>query len=90
MRISFVVEAAAAASIGDYTLLLIDCDDKARAQRLIIERGQPELANEGMMNWASYLRKEAARHGCEILDTGQRSIGQSAALALEYLRTFKP
>ncbi|MFS8050864.1 hypothetical protein [Rhizobium sp. BR 314] len=90
MRISFIVEAAAAADIGSYTLLLIDCDDEARADRLIVERGQPELANKDMMNWASYLRSEAAHHGCEIVDTGRRTLGQSVALVLEYLRKLKP
>ncbi len=34
MRISFVAEAATAADIDGYRLLLVDCDDTTRAQRL--------------------------------------------------------
>ncbi|MGG6898700.1 hypothetical protein [Rhizobium sp. BR 315] len=60
---SFIAEAAAAANIDDYKLLLIDCDEEIWAQRLMIGRSQPELANADMMSWAAYLRSEATRHG---------------------------
>lgn len=86
MRISFVLEAAAAANIKNYGLLLIDCDNKTRAQRLTTGRGQPELANEDMMNWAAYLRGEAGRHGCEIFDTSRLSLDQSVLHVQQHLR----
>ncbi|NRP85346.1 hypothetical protein GFPCMMHI_01234 [Ensifer adhaerens] len=85
MRMSFVIEAVAAAKINEYKLLLVDCDDAARTHRLTMERGQPELANAEMMNWATYLRNEALTQGCEILDTSRLSIEQSAARVLQRL-----
>ncbi|AYG65906.1 MULTISPECIES: AAA family ATPase [unclassified Rhizobium] len=85
MRPSFIKEAAAAADIGDYRLLLIDCDDAARIHRLAVERGQPELADANMMNWAAYLRQEARKNSCEILDTSDLSIEQSVDTVLKYL-----
>ena len=85
MRPSFIKEAVAAADIDDYRLILIDCDDATRTHRLSVERGQPELADANMMNWAAYLRREAQTNGCEILDTSNLSIGQSADVVLKWL-----
>ncbi|MEF0944206.1 AAA family ATPase [Rhizobium sp. BR 362] len=85
MRISFIAEAAAAADIADYKLLLVDCDNSTRTERLAVGRGQPELANKDMMNWAAYLRGEAVQHGCEIFDTSQLSLDQCVAHVLEHL-----
>jgi cytidylate kinase len=86
MRIAFIAEAAAVANIDDYRLILVDCDDATRAERLTVGRGQPELANEDMMNWAAYLRREAVQHGCEIFDTSRLSLDQCVAHMLEHLR----
>lgn len=69
MRCSFVLEAAAAAGITEFILILVDCDDATRAKRLTLERRQPDLANPTMMNWAQYLRNEAHKLHCTILDT---------------------
>ncbi|NEI69621.1 AAA family ATPase [Rhizobium lusitanum] len=87
MRPSFVREAAAAAKIDDYRLLLIDCDDATRAARLTVERGQPELADATMMNWAAYLRHEARSHGCAIIDTSGLSIRQGGDEVLKHLQS---
>jgi hypothetical protein len=86
MRISFIAEAVAAADIDGYRLLLVDCDDATRARRLTVERGQPELADQNMMNWAAYLRREAVLNGCEIFDTSQLSLDQCVAHVLDHLR----
>ncbi|MDL2403797.1 hypothetical protein [Rhizobium mayense] len=86
MRISFIAEAAAAAGIDGYRLLLVDCDDVTRAQRLTAGRGQPELADQNMMNWAAYLRREADLHGCEIFDTSKLSLDHCVTHVLEHLR----
>lgn len=85
MRPSFVIEAAAAARIDDYRLILIDCDDATRTHRLSAERGQPELADANMMNWAAYLRREAQASGLEILDTSHLSLRQSVDNVLRHL-----
>jgi shikimate kinase len=69
MRCSFVLEAAAAAGIAEFILILVDCDDATRARCLTLERRQPDLANPTMMSWARYLRNEAHQLHCTILDT---------------------
>jgi len=69
MRLSFVSEAAAAAGITDHVLILVDCDDATRTRRLIVDRGSPDLATATMMIWAKFLRDEAERMRCAIVDT---------------------
>jgi hypothetical protein len=61
MRLSFVREAADAAGIKDYIVMLVDCDDVTRTRRLIEDRSSLDLANATMMSWAKYLREEAKR-----------------------------
>ncbi|MBX5240933.1 AAA family ATPase [Rhizobium sp. NLR22b] len=85
-RFSFLAEAAERAGIGSHSCLLIDCDDDTRARRLSIDRGQPELANPDMMNWAAFLRHEAATYGCEILDTSKLTVEQGIERVLRELR----
>src|SRR5262245_19083095 len=68
-RISFLSEAIAVAGLRDCRIVLIDCDDDTRRRRLTNDRPQRDLANAKMMLWAEFLRNEANRHGCEILDT---------------------
>jgi adenylate kinase family enzyme len=69
MRCSFALEAAAAAEITEFILILVDCDDDTRIRRLISRRRQPDLATPTMMSWARYLRNEAQQLRCTILDT---------------------
>ena len=78
-RPSFVAEAAAAAGIGDYRLVLVDCDDATRARRLCAARGQSELASSRMMDWAAWLRAEAKRGGHAILDTSAIKVDEAVA-----------
>jgi len=85
-RFAFLVEAAERAGIIPYACILIDCDDETRTRRLSIDRGQPELANPDMMNWANFLRNEASANGCEILDTSNRTLEQGVELVLRVLR----
>jgi energy-coupling factor transporter ATP-binding protein EcfA2 len=68
-RLSFLEEGAEAAGVPAYRPILVDCDNETRTRRLMLERKQPELANQTMMDWARYLRREAKRRCCEILDT---------------------
>ena len=85
-RLSFLAEAARAAGIPTYLPILIDCDDATRARRLRIDRQQPELADETMMTWASHLRRDAKKRGCEILDTSAIDLEQSVAHVMAQLR----
>lgn len=82
MRIQFIEEALQKANILQARIVLVDCDDKVRMQRLTHDRQQPELANENMMNWASFLRNEARNKGIEILDTSALSVEQGASRIL--------
>ena len=85
MRIAFVVDAAAAMGLACH-IILVDCDDATRRHRLASDRNQPELANDDMMNWAAFLRREAQSAGCEILDTSNLPIAEAAAIVLQRLR----
>ncbi len=78
-RLSFLAEGDAAAGGLAYLPILVDCDDETRLKRLASERGQPELANDNMMNWARYLRNDAKQSGCEILDTLRLSVDESVS-----------
>jgi hypothetical protein len=76
MRIAFVKEALAESQITSAHIILLDCDDATRAQRLHVYRAQPDLANLDMMNWARYLREEACATNVRVLDTGHLSVAE--------------
>ena len=78
-RRAFVAEAAAAAGIANYRLILIDCDDATRVRRLREARAQPALAGPEMLAWAAWLRGEARRGGHPILDTSAMEVAQAVA-----------
>lgn len=80
MRIAFVHEAVVMQGISNARIILVDCDDATRAQRLQIDRTQADLANPTMMNWARFLREEAYQFGVEILDTSNQSVEQCVNL----------
>jgi len=85
-RLSFLVEAAAEAGGIAYVPILVDCHDDTRIRRLSIDRKQPELASADMMNWASYLRREASMSGCEILNTSDVSLDECIAFVCARLK----
>jgi len=84
MRLAFVTEAAETAGISCRSIL-IDCDDDTRRHRLAVDRGQPELANDEMIGWAAFLRREAITANAEILDTSSLSLDESVAAVIERL-----
>lgn len=78
MRIAYILEACAKYQLESFKIVLIDCSDDVRKERLI-RRGHPELANEDMMNWAMYLRNEAANaENTHTVDTSELTIDQVA------------
>jgi cytidylate kinase len=85
MRLSFVIEAAAAVGITDYVLILVDCDDGTRTKRLFLHRNQEDLATPAMMNWAEYLRSEAAQLRCTVLNTAHLTLEQCVQRVWGYL-----
>ena len=53
-RFRLVAEAAAAAGLSHHVPILVDCDDETPKHRLSFDRGQPELADQTMMDWARF------------------------------------
>ena len=85
-RLRFLAEGAEAAGVPAYLPILVDCDHEIRSRRLSLERQQPELVNESMMNWAGDLRREAEESGCETLDTSKLSLEQCIIHVMARLR----
>jgi hypothetical protein len=80
-RPSFIVEACELNDVKSYEVILIDCSEDVRSARLL-QRGQPELANERMTQWAGYLARETVKIGGKIVNNDDLSIaGTAAALA---------
>jgi dephospho-CoA kinase len=66
-RPSFIAEACKIHDVKTYKVILIHCSDDVRRDRLL-QRGQPELANAQMMEWARYLIRETTKAGGEIIN----------------------
>jgi energy-coupling factor transporter ATP-binding protein EcfA2 len=77
-RPSFIDEACEIHDIKSYKVILIHCSDDVRRARLL-QRGQPELADQQMMDWAKYLLRETAKIGGEIIHNDNLSIAETAA-----------
>jgi hypothetical protein len=86
MRIAFITEALAINGIPRAHIILVECDDCTRDDRLIRYREQPELANESMRGWSRYLHEEALKSGVEVLDTGSCSLADSVSHIVALLK----
>lgn len=73
-RPSFIKEACELCDVS-YEVILLDCNDIERKKRLVA-RGHAELANENMMNWAAFLRRECQLHNYIIIDTTTHTIDE--------------
>ncbi|MEM9836970.1 MAG: AAA family ATPase [Bacteroidota bacterium] len=60
---------------ANYKIILFDCSPTVMQNRLI-QRGQPELYHQDMINWLNYLRKDAKERKIKIIDTGNASIDE--------------
>jgi dephospho-CoA kinase len=78
-RPSFIAEACELNRVTSYRIMLITCSDAVRRARLL-QRGQPELANDQMMEWARYLVAETRRIGGTIIDNDCLSIAETATV----------
>lgn len=74
-RPSFIKEGCLKIDV-DSEIILFDCSDDERKIRLI-HRHQEELADQNMMNWAAFLRKECKSLGYTILDNTQMTVQES-------------
>jgi len=86
MRIAFIEEALNTFAIRNARILCVECDDTTRIRRLMHDRLQPELADEGMLGWSRYLHQEAIEAGHEILDTTNLSLNESVRRVLSILK----
>jgi dephospho-CoA kinase len=83
VRIAFFAEAAAAAGLQRFKIILVDCDDDTRTKRLV-DRQQPELATADMFEWARFLRTEAMAGGYDVLDTSGLMLADSVERVHRY------
>jgi len=84
-RYEFIETACAENNIKDFQVILFDCEDLIRNQR-IHTRGQPHLANPKMDDWARFLREDAKKHNCIIIDTTDMSVKDAGTSLEEVLR----
>jgi hypothetical protein len=75
-RYSFAAEACATAGIASWAIILVHCERAAREARLV-QRGEPELVNEPMAQWADWLKRDASERGLPIIDTTELSVDEA-------------
>ena len=71
------LEVLSQAAVDYAQIVLVDCDQAKRNERLHTDRGQPELANPRMDCWAAYLRGQADALRLSIIDTSNDPIDKS-------------
>jgi dephospho-CoA kinase len=82
VRIRYLQECLAELGIPGARIILVDCDDSTRKTRLIEDRNQPDLADQKMMDWAQFLRREAIAWNCTILDTTALTVTESVEVLM--------
>lgn len=85
-RPSFIDEACESNGVYDYKIVLFDCSDKERKRRLTVEREQPDLANDRMMDWARYLREACVGENCQIIDNTNMKIEENEDILLDIIQ----
>lgn len=85
-RPTFIEKGCISENIASYKVILLDCSDEERKRRLLV-RGQKELADEHMMNWARYLRKECEQRHYRIIDNTKLNEKETVSQLLECLET---
>lgn len=87
--LQFIIDAFNKVSFSKYEIILVHADRMIRDKRLKEERNQPNLANDDMESWATYLKNQAKQLGKYILDTTNNSKEASAILIVKYLKKNK-
>jgi dephospho-CoA kinase len=80
----FIEKACLENNISTYEVILFDCTDEERKKRLIA-RGDPELVNEQMINWAKYLRQESQKRSYRIIDNTNLTQEETLFQLLEWI-----
>lgn len=76
-RFEFIKEACKENHINNLQVILFDCEDSTRNERLN-KRGQPHLINQDMDNWAKFLREDCKKNNCTVIDTTNLAINEMA------------
>ena len=87
-RLHTMVEAARAAQLASFHMVLIDCDHEERRRRLLEDRRQPELDTRDVYCWAAYLRGQADALGTEVIDTTALGVASATAALAESIARF--
>lgn len=86
-RPSFIKEGCSLMGIKTYSVILLDCSDEERKRRLS-DRGQKELADENMMDWARYLRSVCKENKYQIIDNTILEPNATISQLLEIIKMF--
>lgn len=68
VAIKYYIQGLKKQHFSDYKILLFDCSQEIMKQRLI-NRGQPELYQQDMINWLNHLKKDATARDIKIINT---------------------
>jgi GTPase SAR1 family protein len=82
VNLDFIEAACHKFEITRYFIVLIDCNWKIMRERLVYNRQQPELVNQNMKNWATFLRKQARQKSLPIIDTSNQTLEQVQVMEL--------
>lgn len=85
VNLDFIYEAFRDHQFDNFKIILVDCSDEEMLRRLRFERNQPALANDNMVNWRGYLRKQAENNGVPIINTDKMAIEDGVKKLEEYL-----
>jgi shikimate kinase len=85
-NLEFIEAACHQFKVPNYRIILIDCAWETSKERLLYERHQPELVNQGMESWTAFLRQQAIAKQLPIVDTSQQSLAQSVESVSRILR----
>ena len=69
-------------------IVLVECEQEEKNERLRGPRGQAKLVNAQMENWAAYLRGQADAQGLESIDTSRAAATDSVARLRELVDTL--
>ena len=82
VNISFILSGFDRHGFKDFLILLIDCDEESMIDRLK-ERNQPELANDDMKRWLSFLRKQSLDLSIPRINTSKVNLQTTMAWLVE-------
>lgn len=69
VNLDFIIAAFEGFNFYQYKIILAHCENAVRHKRLRETRNQPELINDEMDNWASFLKKQAIDKRVVVFDT---------------------